>query len=472
MPGIQLNNLHIFSNNSAYFFYDIKNNRIIAVNNAKIFHKLKKALQNKITVKTKADLKNNKILDEYLYLKKMSEQKEKVFNTNDFLKKNPFTSKITLMVTQNCNLNCVYCYGGESGTYGQENKKFMTKEIAKKAIKLLIDRNKKSKHYEITFFGGEPLLKISLIKYVMKYCRDNYPDKNFIYNMTTNGTLINDEVIKIFKQNPISLLMSIDGPKEIHNYNIKLRSGAGSFNLIIKNIKLLKKNNIKFSIRSTLDDQFSHEYSNIAKYFLKLGANNIFISRTCDYDENSNLLKIDIEKDKKKAKYVNEYNNKVLDELLSGKKPKSVPFFSLLERIHNATKDLMGCGFLRGATAVSTDGSLYICHRFVGIDDFKFGDVNNGIDYNVIKSISKKLDNATNQCQQCFAKNICKRSCIRNIAYYDKFAPFNEDDCDLMKDMIEFYLYAYYKIKKERSGLLARFNPQNNKNRGNSYSEK
>jgi uncharacterized protein len=133
------------------------------------------------------------------------------------------------MISQTCNLRCSYCYG-DKGKFGSEGA-CMTKEVAEKAIRFLVEKSKiiNSQYFLITFFGGEPLLNFELIKFVIEFNKTEYPDKEFTYTFTTNGTLFTHEIIDYIKSNNVSILISIDGDKKIHDSSRVFEDGKGSF---------------------------------------------------------------------------------------------------------------------------------------------------------------------------------------------------------------------------------------------------
>jgi uncharacterized protein len=135
--------------------------------------------------------------------------------------------------------------------------------------------------------------------------------------------------------------------------------------------------------------------------------------------------------------------------IINGEYPKHIPFLKMMENIHNASKDINGCGFMKGTTAVSCDGKLYPCHRFVGMSNFYFGNVFSGIDYEKFKLICDNLDKATVRCKKCFAKYICKRSCVRDIAKSGGiFINYDDKYCDIMRDTIRNTILLYKNIHK------------------------
>lgn len=154
---------------------------------------------------------------------------------------------LILQVTQNCNLRCEYCvYSGNYDTRGHTNKR-MTFEVAKKAIDYFVDHSKERNKIFIGFYGGEPLLEFELIKKCVEYINNICDGKDVGYIMTTNGTLITDEMIDFFIEHEFRITISVDGPREIHNRSrVFANREEGSFDTMIKNIERIKLKSNKY----------------------------------------------------------------------------------------------------------------------------------------------------------------------------------------------------------------------------------
>jgi len=150
--------------------------------------------------------------------------------------------QLILQVTQNCNLRCTYCT--YSGLY--KNRKHshnsMSVETAERAIDFFIKRTKDSRRVTISFYGGEPLLNLDLIKHCINYIETRYYGKNINFGMTTNGTLLNKDAIKFLVDKKFNIMISLDGSEKIHDARRRFASdGNGTFSTIINNIANIKK---------------------------------------------------------------------------------------------------------------------------------------------------------------------------------------------------------------------------------------
>lgn len=148
--------------------------------------------------------------------------------------------KLTLQITQNCNLRCKYC--AYSGKYNQRthNNNNMSVETMQKSIDFVMERSDGVERLNIGFYGGEPLLEFQKIKRAIEYINEKYNGRKIDYSITTNGTLLNDEIIQFFIKNDFNVLISLDGPREMHNENRVFENGQGSFDKIMQNLKYVK----------------------------------------------------------------------------------------------------------------------------------------------------------------------------------------------------------------------------------------
>jgi uncharacterized protein len=446
-----IGNYHFFKRNQKFFIYDFLNNQIF-VSKEEDYLKMKAVL---------SDFSENKPLSHLVHKKYKTildnfKIDNSIFNSNEYINESTISStKMTLMIAQSCNLKCSYCYGSE-GRFGT-NGEFMTKETAEQAIRYLVKRAPENANYFfITFFGGEPLLNYELMKHIMEFAKNNFPEKEFAYTFTTNATLFTQEIIDYLKKNDISILISLDGSEKIHNTNRIFRNGKGSFARVMKSIELLKKNNMPFSIRATLSHEFFKYYEAIIEFFTAIGAFKIYIARLQNYNIDSLDFDIDIEKLKKDGYYVDIYAEKTKYRILNGENPKVVPFTNALMRIHEASSTLISCGAMNGSTAVACNGDLYPCHRFVGIKGFNFGNVYTGMDNDTLQTITNNMDKATVKCNSCWCKYICQRGCMRNIAKNNSaFVSYDDEYCQLERDSIENALETYYSIIKYRPDFIS-----------------
>lgn len=220
----------------------------------------------------------------------------------------------------------------------------------------------------------------------------------------------------------------------------------------------MKSNQVLFSIRSTLSHEDFKYYEQVVSFFEELGAQQTFISRLSNYDITSTKFDIDVDELERDISTVNIFHDKTHKRILDGENPIYVPFMKMFERIHEANESLISCGLLKGSTAVSIDGFLYPCHRFVGIEGFNFGSIHDGVNPDLVKQIADNLDKVTTGCSTCWAKFLCKRGCVRDIAKEGgRFICYDGKFCDLMQKSVEKALVTYFNIVKLRPDYLKEF---------------
>lgn len=316
-------------------------------------------------------------------------------------KKSLNATALTLMISQECNLRCKYCYG-KDGEYSNKGK--MDFSIAKRAINYFLDQAPSDK-LSICFFGGEPLLNFDLIKEVVAYTREieKKTEKKFTFSMTTNATLINDEIREFIKEINMSMTVSIDGAREMNDANRFYANKHGIYDDIRKNISDI---NTYMIARATLAPPNLDVLKSVTHLVEEFG----FISVA--WAEADNLLS---EEDYKMVKestlsLIDKLERRINDgqyELVR----KYHSFMNMLKKFDSDGIRSKGCGAGSNLMAVDIDGKIYPCHRFVGAETFIVGDVMDGKNgntdfYSVIDLVNFE------KCQSCIAKSICGGGCI------------------------------------------------------------
>ena len=153
----------------------------------------------------------------------------------DFKKRQTVVKALCLHIAHDCNLACRYCFAGE-GEY-QGDRSLMSYEVGKKALDFLVANSGSRRNLEVDFFGGEPLLNFDVVKKLVAYGREieKEKDKHFRFTLTTNGVLLNDDIIEFANREMDNIVLSIDGRREVHNHMRPFKNGTGSYKLIIKN---------------------------------------------------------------------------------------------------------------------------------------------------------------------------------------------------------------------------------------------
>lgn len=235
--------VQLFKTPRSQYVFDVNKNEMLPVS-AESFHFLKQCKDGQADIGTASIEEIHELIREG-YLRTESVVQEIRHPYTPYLKYflDRKIAKLTLQVTQGCNLRCKYCIYSEDINVHQRShsNKRMSWETARKGIDFLREHSIDSEKVNISFYGGEPLLEFPLIKRAVAYAKDIFDGKELTFAITTNGTLLTDEIIDFFAEEDVHLLISLDGPKEIHDKSRVFSDGRGSFDTVIKNVNRLKE---------------------------------------------------------------------------------------------------------------------------------------------------------------------------------------------------------------------------------------
>ena len=351
---------------------------------------------------------------------------------------------LTINLTSNCNLRCVYCWN-DHGKYSnwrflkEQTEKFkkdtsdtqMSVETALKAVDTLVKLRGKDKDLVVDFYGGEPLLNFKTLMATVNYCRDNQSKwkVNFHFLLATNGTLLTPKIATELLSKGVQIAVSIDGPKAIHDNNRPFINRKGSFDTILLNLKRMPKAVMKRLVGRTTVTPFFTDMIKLYEHLKGLGFERIEIFESEDAchkilpgqessffntEENYKLLYEAYEK----------LALRYIDDVISGKLNYSKTFFNrffkLMQRLYYNHEVSGGCPAAKGQIAVAVDGGIYPCTSFLGINEFELGHVNYGIDGNKYKKFIEKTNKRFEYCQRdCDLFSLCRStgSCL-NVNYF------------------------------------------------------
>ena len=202
--------------------------------------------------------------DGMLFTKDVYENAIEEFSNN----RQTVVKALCLHIAHDCNLACRYCFAEEGEYHGR--RALMSYEVGKKALDFLIANSGSRRNLEVDFFGGEPLMNWQVVKDLVKYGREQEKihNKNFRFTLTTNGVLLNDEVMEFCNKEMANVVLSVDGRKEVHDYMRPFRKGAGSYDLIMPKFQKFaeSRNQDKYYVRGT----FTHHNLDFSKDVLHL----------------------------------------------------------------------------------------------------------------------------------------------------------------------------------------------------------
>ncbi len=309
-------------------------------------------------------------------------------------------NSITIIVTNKCNMSCIYCYG----KYDRPKK---TETIGiddlKKIIVLYSDGQKS---FHLSFFGGEPLVEFRKIKQCVEFCENlkENTKTDFHYSIVTNGTLINDSVCQLLHSYRFSVTISFDGMPTIQNKQRALINGKNSFNKVNEGIDLLNQYGIKFHIRATITKKFIDYYLDnilfVEKKYNKFPGVQLDATDKWCIDDVYNIE--------------HQLNN-FLDQCIDDKEyfkllsiPKLYAYFKMLV---TKKKDYTICEAGISSVCLSSDRNYYICHRFDNHPDTAVGNIESGIDYKKLMSWREINRWKVDECRHCLAKYFCGFGC-------------------------------------------------------------
>lgn len=324
---------------------------------------------------------------------------------------------LCLHVAHTCNLNCNYCFASQ-GKYKGE-RALMSFDVGKQALDFLIANSGSHVNLEVDFFGGEPLMNWDVVKKLVAYARSREKEcnKNFRFTLTTNGVLIDDDVIDFADKEMYNVVLSLDGRKEVHDRLRKNYAGEGSYDLIVPKFKRLveKRGNKGYYVRGT----FTHnntDFVNDILHMADLGFDQLSMEPVvCSPGDEYALTEEDMP-------VLLEQYELLADEMLNrGREGKGFVFYHYMIDLAGGPciyKRISGCGSGTEYMAVTPWGELFPCHQFVGEEKYSLGDVWNGINNKAIQDEFKKCNVYSHpECADCWAKLYCSGGCAAN-AYH------------------------------------------------------
>lgn len=349
---------------------------------------------------------------------------------------------IALFVAQECNMRCVYCYG-EGGEYAA--KGMMSDETAFRAVDWLMDNSKSLEKVNISFFGGEPLLNFPLVKKVVEYAKTKASERNkeITFGITTNASLLTDEIIGFIRDEKIYPLVSFDGPPAVQNRQRPFKDGSGSYDAVYGNIQKLLGVSPKLLARGTVYGDT--DPCEIKEGMKRAGLKACYVIKASPVilaGENGKAAKNAA--DEEISSRMTAFQEKEFDVFLKSVKDRSMEMNRaghMLRPIITGEKRYFGCGIGRGMVGISISGDIYPCHRFAGQDDAKMGNI---ADYKAEgpNDYHRSIVNNLPKCSVCWAKYFCGGGC-----FYDNKSRTGDMHipdilyCDEMKRGMETAIY-------------------------------
>ncbi|EMJ6829233.1 TPA: thioether cross-link-forming SCIFF peptide maturase [Clostridioides difficile] len=370
-----------------------------------------------------------------------------------FVHREPVVKALCLNVAHDCNLKCKYCFAAQ-GDFGGE-KELMSFEVGKAAIDYLIANSGSRKNLEIDFFGGEPLMNFEVVKQLVNYGRSVEKDynKNIRFTITTNGVLLNDEIIDYINENMHNVVLSLDGRKEVNDNMRPTLNDKGSYDITLPRFKKLVEKRAKdkyYYIRGTFTRD-NLDFSKDVMHFADLGFKLTSVEPVVGDESNPYALR---EEDLPKIfeeyeKFAVEY----ADRQLQGDGFKFFHFMIDLNQGPCVIKRITGCGAGNEYLSVTPNGDIYPCHQFVGNEEFKMANI---FDEEIVlpenlKNMFREAHVYTKEeCKQCWNKFYCSGGCHANAINFnsDISKPY-ELGCEMQRKRTECSIMIQAKLMLE-----------------------
>lgn len=345
---------------------------------------------------------------------------------------------LCLHIAHTCNLNCSYCFASQGKYHGE--RALMSFEVGKRALDFLIENSGTRRNLEVDFFGGEPLMNFDVVKKLVEYARsiEKEKGKNFRFTLTTNGVLVDDDVIDFANKEMSNVVLSLDGRKEVHDrYRVDYQ-GRGSYDTIVPKFqKFVKARGGKnYYMRGT----FTHanpDFLEDIKTMLNLGFTELSMEPVVAAEGDEAAL---TEEDKPVV--MKQYEELAELMLKRDKEGKHFTFYHYMIDLAGGPciyKRISGCGSGTEYMAVTPWGDLYPCHQFVGDEKFKLGDIWHGVENKEIQNEFASCNvYARSECRDCWARLYCSGGCAAN-AYHatGSVKGVYKYGCDLFKKRME-----------------------------------
>lgn len=353
-------------------------------------------------------------------------------------------NSIDILISEDCNLACKYCFV-RNGHYRGKSA-LMKSDVGEKTIDFLIQKSGDKKDLFICFFGGEPLVNFEVLGNIVVYALEEGKkyEKFFHFSLTTNGTLISDEIVEFIDKHKITVLVSIDGDMHSHNQNRPLSGGGDSYSKIVNNLKKLDQRNISYSARATVTSFTKNKIAENYAHLISLGFKRIhFENALAPKGKVFINNKKDIEEIKKQYSCISRKINKTIK---SGQ-PYNIETFPFpLQRIITKETKLYSCTAGKGYISVDVNGDIYLCHRLVGERSFYSGNViedTYNAKWSEIIRNGMSVENRK-KCRKCWARYICGGGCYEiNYNFNKDISLSPQIYCQLMKHSIKLALTIY-----------------------------
>lgn len=358
----------------------------------------------------------------------------------DFRKRPTVVKALCLHIAHDCNLACRYCFAGEGEYHGR--RALMSLETGMKALDFLVHNSENRRNLEVDFFGGEPLMNFDVVRKLTSYGREleKKYDKHFRFTLTTNGVLLDENIMEFCNREMDNVVLSLDGRKEVHDRMRPTRNGKGSYDLILPKFLEFARQRKELGKQYYIRGTFTHYNLDFAKdvlHFADLGFDQISIEPVVAPADAPYAIQpedLDIIRE--------QYDLLAKEMIRREKEGRGFTFFHFMIDLTGGPcvyKRLSGCGSGTEYLAVTPWGDLYPCHQFVGNEDFLLGNVDEGVKRSDLVETFKTCNvYSRKECSECFARYYCSGGCAANSwNFHGRIDSVYEIGCELERKRVE-----------------------------------
>lgn len=461
--------VHLISSPYGYYIFDVNTNSILKTSRKvfKYLHDEQNNIQNREYDTNEIEHIISKLKNEGFL---SSKRPKEIIHPKDKYLEYYLTNKvrkITLQLTQKCNFRCTYCVYSENDNELQRSHSTgtMSWDIAKRSIDFLFDHSSACEEVNIGFYGGEPLLEFELLKKCVEYAEERGEGKNVTFTITTNGTLFKPDIIEYFIEHEISTMISLDGPKEVHDkYRRFAANGCGTFDVIEKKLEEIKMNYPEFfkGLMINVVVNPNEEYGCINNFFINYEHFKELNVRSSLVDDTYSVEKNVFSKD-----YVSNRNYELFKMYLSHFKIIDQAFVSPIalqeiSSIRDFEKNLGSSVEIPDKTAhsgpcipgilrlfINVDGIFYPCERVSEISEpMKIGTIDKGFDIDKIRALLNVGKLSADECKNCWAIRHCT-ACAKYSDNIKELSPqLKESHCKDIRNTVDNQFKNYIAIKE------------------------
>lgn len=382
----------------------------------------------------------------------------------------PRIVSVTLNVASVCNLDCIYCWN-KGGIYGRNfSKKLMDRDTAIAAIDLAAEHGFPEGNLLVDFYGGEPLLNFDVVRAAMEHCKElekeNGNGRTFSYKVTTNGTLLTEEMIDFFASMGISLGISIDGTKKVHDRNRPFPDGRGSWDIIRRNVaRAVESRHIHVSARATLVPP-DLDMVKATKALFKEGFYDTeveFASEACQAFKPGGFPVYSREEEEALRREYLKFAKFYLKYSIHKDEAIDVGISNNVTRVLHETHRFSPCGAGSNFITVGEDGTIYPCIGFVGMPKYSIGNVRDGFDLERLSSFRNEMRCViyeAEECADCWARYMCQGNCPANNEQHNRdiMKPYRRG-CEWLKFKLEVAMWVASEMELKKPSRLTGYRP-------------